>query len=64
MTPNVWVKSSFSQIDACVEVKQVSATGNIMIRDSKYPNGSVLEFTPLEWAAFKLGVQHGEFDNP
>ena len=43
----------------CVEV----ARGDVVqVRDSKAPDGSVLSFTPEEWAAFIAGAKAGEFD--
>jgi hypothetical protein len=34
----------------------------VAVRDSKDREGSVLTFTPAEWAAFTDGVRDGEFD--
>jgi hypothetical protein len=54
-------KSSFSAPDAgCVEV--AVADGRLLVRDTKNPDGSVLEFTVSEWDAFVRGVRAGEFD--
>jgi hypothetical protein len=56
-----WQKSSFSGGGAsnCVEV---GADGDqILLRDSKDPNGTVLSFTPDEWDAFVKGAAAGEF---
>jgi hypothetical protein len=44
----------------CVEVGFV--TTEVLMRDSKDPNGPVLHFTPDEWRAFIAGVKDGEFD--
>jgi Domain of unknown function (DUF397) len=44
----------------CVEVGFVTA--EVLMRDSKDPNGPVLHFTPDEWRAFIAGVKDGEFD--
>lgn len=55
-------KSSFSPIAGgvwCVEVKRGDT---IKVRDSKNPDGTVLEFTDDEWNAFIKGVKAGEFD--
>ncbi len=54
-----WVKSTFSGVGDCVEVAR-GAT--IAVRDSKDPEGPVLEFTPAEWRAFLAGVRDGQFD--
>ena len=45
----------------CVETGQ-GACGMIHVRDSKDPNGPVLNFTQGEWAAFLDGARRGEFD--
>jgi hypothetical protein len=56
-----WRKSSFSgpNSDDCVEVAHLPGGGRA-IRDSKNPNGPILELTPVQWAAFLLGVKDGE----
>jgi len=58
-------KSSFSQYGDgnnmhCVEVKR--ADGGIFVRDSKNPDGGMLEFTRDEWKAFLKGASAGEFN--
>jgi len=55
-------KSSFSGSvnHACVEVAFVVA--EVLLRDSKDPDGPVLHFTPQEWAAFIAGAKDGQFD--
>jgi hypothetical protein len=47
--------------DNCVEVA-FAADGTVGVRHSKHPDGSMLVFTPGEWAAFTGGVRDGEFD--
>jgi uncharacterized protein DUF397 len=57
-----WMKSSLSFAHGnCVEVASLSS-GQVGVRDSKDPNGSILRFTPAEWTAFLAGVRNGEFD--
>jgi hypothetical protein len=60
--PSVFRKSSFSGASnpACVEVGFVTA--EVLLRDSKNPDGPVLRFTPREWKAFIAGVKDGQFD--
>jgi hypothetical protein len=35
---------------------------NVLVRDSKNPNGPVLRFSHEEWQAFLHGVLDGEFN--
>lgn len=59
--PVTWRKSTRSNDEgACVEVAMLG-TGGALVRDSKNPAGSVLEFSAREWAAFTAGVRDGEF---
>ncbi|HEU5333787.1 MAG TPA: DUF397 domain-containing protein [Actinocrinis sp.] len=56
-----WTTSSYcGQTGDCVEVRVRS--GEIVVRDSKDPDGPVLRFTPAEWRAFLAGARVGEFD--
>jgi hypothetical protein len=56
-----WQKSTMSIANgACVQVKRDDKM--ILLRDSKHPEGPVLTFTPVEWAAFLDGAKKGEFD--
>lgn len=56
-----WRKSSFSSQGDCVEIAVVR--DQIFVRDSKVPDGPVLEFTRSEWAALADGIKAGEFDD-
>ena len=57
-----WFKSSLSFSNGnCVEVANLGG-GEIGVRDSKSPEGSILRFTSDEWQAFIGGVRNGEFD--
>lgn len=61
--PLVFVKSSYSNGQGdCVEVAK-KAEGGRAVRDSKDPDGAILDFTPGEWTAFIQGAKDGEFDN-
>ncbi len=55
-------KSSYSGAvnPNCVEVGFVTA--EVLMRDSKDPDGPVLHFTTDEWNAFVAGVKAGECD--
>mgnify|MGYP003449227524 CR=1 FL=1 len=47
----------------CVEAGVCSCQErDILVRDSKDPDGSVLRFTAAEWQAFIAGAKDGEFD--
>jgi hypothetical protein len=54
-------KGNGSGLDGCVEVARVGEV--IGVRDSKNPDGPVLEFSPREAAVFRAGVLAGEFDD-
>lgn len=57
-----WRKSSLSgNGENCVEVADLPGGGRA-VRNSKRPDGAVVEFTPGEWDAFIGGVKQGEFD--
>ena len=57
-------KSSRSAANGnCVEAGVCSCgERDILVRDSKDPDGPVLRFTRAEWNAFAAGVAAGEFD--
>ncbi|MFE9558413.1 DUF397 domain-containing protein [Streptomyces sp. NPDC006692] len=58
----VWVKSSHSNGDgSCVELA-VLAGGGVAVRNSRYPEGPALVFTPRETQAFLAGAREGQFD--
>jgi hypothetical protein len=41
----------------------VLPTGEVAVRNSRYPEGPALIYTPAEIEAFILGVRDGDFDN-
>lgn len=53
-------KSSFCHRTGCVEVGH--GEDKFFVRDSKNPDGPVLEFSRDEWDAFLTGVRNSEFD--
>jgi hypothetical protein len=56
------VKSSLSFSSGnCVEVASLP-DGGVGLRNSRHPEGPMLEFTPDEWHAFIGGAHNGEFD--
>jgi hypothetical protein len=57
-----WRKSSHSGQTNCLEVRLRS--GDVQVRDSKDPGGTVLSYTRDEWLAFVAGAKDGEFDLP
>jgi hypothetical protein len=53
-----WRKSRHSAPDSqCVEVAQ-AADEAIGVRDSKQPDGAVLEFSAAEWGIFLRQLKH------
>jgi len=58
----LWKKSSRSGAGGCVEVRRTRY--GVQVRDSKNPDGAVLDFTDREWDAFLGGVALGEFCIP
>lgn len=58
-TAPIWIRSSFSYANGnCVEVAGLS-TDRIQVRDSKNPEGPMLQFTPAEWDAFLGDIRAG-----
>ena len=56
-----WRKSKRSNPSGnCVEVTELTA-GRVAVRNSRYPDGPALIFTPAEWDAFVGGVRDGDF---
>jgi hypothetical protein len=58
----IWRKSRHSATTHCVEVAQTPTV--VGVRDSKDPNGLVLQYPSTRWAAFLGGIKAGEFDHP
>jgi hypothetical protein len=57
-----WLKSQFSNPNGeCVELAMLP-TGEIAMRNSRFPAGPVLVYTLAEITAFLAGAKDGEFD--
>lgn len=58
----VWRKSGRSAPGGnCVELAALP-DGGVAVRNSRFPSGPALVYTPAEIAAFLGGVKDGEFD--
>ena len=58
-----WIKSSYSGYQGnCVEVATLP-TGEVAVRNSRFPTGPALVYTRDEMAAFVAGAKDGEFDD-
>ncbi|MGH3936304.1 MAG: DUF397 domain-containing protein [Pseudonocardiaceae bacterium] len=63
LTGVTWRKSRHSgQLGNCVEAA-VLDSGEVAMRNSRYPNGPVLIFSRDEMSAFLAGARDGEFDD-
>lgn len=58
-----WRKSRHSgAMGNCVEVAQLGS-GDVAVRNSRFPEGPALVYTRAEIAAFLAGAKDGEFDD-
>jgi hypothetical protein len=63
LTDVAWQKSKHSNPNgACFEVAQLPS-GEIAVRNSRFPAGPALVYTRAEIAAFLAGAKDGEFDH-
>jgi hypothetical protein len=63
LTEATWQKSRHSNPNgACVEVATLPS-GEIAVRNSRFPSGPALVYTRAEIAAFLAGAKDGEFDH-
>jgi hypothetical protein len=61
-TDTAWLKATASNANgACVEMRRLA--GRPEVRDSKHPEGAVLQLSPAGAAAWLEGAQKGEFDH-
>ncbi|MFG2194838.1 DUF397 domain-containing protein [Streptomyces sp. NPDC048639] len=59
----VWTKSRRSNSQgACVELAKLP-DGGVAMRNSRFPDGPALIYTPAEVEALLLGAKDGEFDH-
>jgi hypothetical protein len=58
-----WTKSRRSNSQGnCVEVAEL-ATGEVAVRNSRFPDGPALVYTRAEIEALILGAKDGDFDH-
>ncbi|MFD7917687.1 DUF397 domain-containing protein [Streptomyces sp. NPDC059740] len=63
LTGVVWQKSRHSNSQGtCVEFAKLPG-GDVAVRNSRFPEGPALVYTPAEVRAMILGVKDGEFDH-
>jgi hypothetical protein len=55
-----WYKSTRSGTSGCVEVATINQ--EVLLRDSKDPQGHWLRLTALQWSCFLEAAKGGEFD--
>ncbi len=60
--PATWRKSSKSEFGGCVEVALGADT--VRVRNSRFPDGPVLEFPAAAWDAFVVAVREHRYDRP
>jgi hypothetical protein len=62
--PLIWLKSRRSNPSGnCVEVAELPGGAGVAVRNSRFPEGPALIYTPAEIAAFILGAKDGDFDH-
>lgn len=47
---------------ACVEVADCGCGADVLVRDSKDPDGAVLSFSAASWRGFLADIRVGQFD--
>ena len=62
--PLLWLKSRRSNPSGnCVEVAELPGGAGVAVRNSRFPEGPALIYTPAEITAFILGAKDGDFDH-
>lgn len=57
-----WIKATASNgTGACVQVAR-GGDDEVLLRNSRDPEGPIQSFTKAEWVAFLAGAKAGEFD--
>ncbi|HET9380037.1 MAG TPA: DUF397 domain-containing protein [Streptomyces sp.] len=58
-----WRKSRYSNSQgSCVEFARLPG-GEVAVRNSRFPDGPALVYSPAEIEAMLIGVKNGEFDD-
>lgn len=57
MLNHEWHKSSYSAVQDCLEARLSEDEAAVQVRDSKNPNGGVLEFPRSAWRDFVDAVK-------
>jgi hypothetical protein len=61
-SPDVtWHRARECETKTCVEV--ATSSGMVALRNSRYPDGPVVEYTAAEWLVFLEGARSGDFDD-
>ncbi|MGK5531478.1 DUF397 domain-containing protein [Streptomyces sp. URMC 129] len=59
----LWLKSSYSNSQGtCAEFAKLPS-GDVAMRNSRFPDGPALVYTPAEMEALLRGAKDGEFDH-
>ena len=56
-----WLKARNCENTSCIEI--TSLHGIVALRNSKNPDGPILQYTADEWIAFLKGAKNGDFDD-
>jgi hypothetical protein len=58
-TTKKWVKSTYCSNGACVEA--ADGPDFVALRDSKRPDGGMLQVSHSDWRGFLAGIKAGDF---